>query len=79
LQSIWEAEEQVSNLIVLLSSNPHWGVTVLDTVVRHPDKTKLQVSSPKIPWECILKNKALGLLSSVLIIFSGEWRLFNQI
>ncbi|XP_034233248.1 inner nuclear membrane protein Man1 [Thrips palmi] len=75
--SIWEAEEQVSNLVVLLSSNPHWGVTVLDNVVRHPDKTKLQVSSPKIPWECILKNKALGLLSSVLIIFSGFGAVFG--
>lgn len=76
--SIWEAEEQVANLVVLLSSNPHWGVTVLDNVVRHPDKTKLQVSNPKIPWECILKNKALGLLSSVLFILSGFAALYGS-
>ncbi|KAJ1523738.1 hypothetical protein ONE63_001571 [Megalurothrips usitatus] len=69
--SIWEAEEQVANLVVLLASNPHWGVMVRDNVVRQPDKTKLQVANPKIPWECTLRNKALGLLSSVLFVLGG--------
>lgn len=75
--SIWEAEEQVANLIVLLSSNPHWGVSVLDNVVRHPDKTKLQVSSPKIPWKCILKNKLFSLLSSGLFIMCGFFAVYG--
>ena len=69
--SIWEAEELVGNLVVLLLSNPHWGVSVWDSTVRHQDKTKLQVSSPKIPWECALRNKTLTLLSSVLFIICG--------
>ncbi|KAK3928406.1 Inner nuclear membrane protein Man1 [Frankliniella fusca] len=75
--SIWEAEEQVANLIVLLSSNSHWGVSVLDNVVRHPDKTKLQVSSPKIPWKCIVMNKLFSFLTSGLFIICGFGLLFG--
>lgn len=73
LQSIWEAEEQVANLVVLLASNSHWGVSVQDNVIRHPDKTKLQVTNPKIPWECILRNKAFGLLNSLLFVVFGMY------
>ena len=69
------AEERVANLVVLLELNPHWGISVLDNMVRQANKTSLVVTSPSLPLSCIVKNRAYDAISYLCFVAAGKLKI----
>lgn len=76
-------EHQLWSLKVLLVSNSHWGIQVVDSAmgstpesinIRHlVDAGGLAVTDPDLPFFCYLKTKVQGILFKVLCIVVGKF------
>lgn len=76
-------EHHLRSLKVLLVSNSHWGIQVVDSAVgstaesmniRHlVDVGGLAVTDPDLPVFCYLKTKVQGILFNVLCIAVGKF------
>jgi hypothetical protein len=68
---------------VLLVSNSHWGIQVVDSAVESTTETinirhlvdagGLAVTDPDLPFFCYLKTKVQGVLFTVLCIAVGKF------
>lgn len=76
-------EHHLWSLKVLLVSNSHWGIQVVDPAagitpdsvnIRHLVETGgLAVTDPDLPFFCYLKTKVQGILFKVLCIAIGKF------
>jgi len=76
-------EHHLRSLKVLLVSNSHWGIQVVDSAIgstaesmniRHlVDAGGLAVTDPDLPFVCYLKTKVQGILFKVLCIAVGKF------
>lgn len=81
-----ELEHRLRSLKVLLVSNSHWGIQVVDSATgnaaesisnRHlVDTGGLAVTDPDLPFFCYLKTKVQGIMFKVLCTAVGKFYCF---